>query len=153
VLSLCVHIMSLTAKRPDQGVLGFILLHVGIFVVWFPAVLVAQKRVTGTARKDYWKAVLRGAPDWMRYMVYGFLFYAMLNFMYFMSIAPEHSTGDPPPETWRGFSGHWMAFYSAAMAILYAAARSTRSAKCLSGHAASVLDKFCTKCGQPVRVN
>ena len=36
---------------------------------------------------------------------------------------PKGDSGaNPPAIVWRGFSGHWMAFYSAALAILYSAA-------------------------------
>jgi hypothetical protein len=111
-------------------------LCVGIFVVWLPAVLVAQRLVGGMYRKDFWKAVLKESPDWMRYMVYGFGGYAMANFLLFMTKAPTGGGGaNPPAIVWRGFSGHWMAFYSAALAILYSAARS---------------EGYCTRCGQPV---
>lgn len=84
---------------------------------------VAVKRVGNTSRKDFWKVVLRGSPEWMRYMVYGFLGYALVNFLIFMPQAPKGGTGgETPAVVWRGFSGHWMAFYSAALAILYSAA-------------------------------
>jgi hypothetical protein len=59
------------------------MLHVGIFVVWIPTVLVGIKSVGNTGRKDYCKLVLRGSPEWMRYMVYGFGSYAMVNFAIF----------------------------------------------------------------------
>jgi len=69
--------------------------------------------------------VLRGAPEWMRYMVYGFGGYAMVNFAIFFFHSPHGGSGaNPPAVVWRGFSGHWMAFYSAALAILYSAAAS-----------------------------
>lgn len=98
----------------------FFLLHVGIFVVWFPAVFISHRQLGNTNRKDYWKIVLKGAPDGMRYMVYAFSFYAMMNFAYFISQMPTGNSGDDPPAmVWRGFSGHWMAFYSAAFATLY----------------------------------
>jgi len=107
------------------------MLQVCIFVVWIPAVLVSIKRVGNTRRQDYWKLVLRGAPEWMRYMVYGFFGYAMLNFAIFFFQAPQGGRGgsgaNPPAVAWRGFSGHWMAFYSAALAILYSAAASPGS--------------------------
>jgi hypothetical protein len=74
-------------------------------------------------RKDYWKLALRGAPEWVRYMVYGFLAYAIVNFLvFFMPYAPAGGSGrETPAIVWRGFSGHWMAFYSAAFAILHSA--------------------------------
>jgi hypothetical protein len=101
------------------------MLHVGIFVVFIPAILVAQRLVGSAARKDFWKAVLQWVPDWMRYMVYGFFGYALVNFTLFMSQAPPNGgSGNPPAVVWRGFSGQWMAFYLASMAILYSAVNS-----------------------------
>jgi hypothetical protein len=130
----------------------FWMLHVGIFVVWFPAVLVAQRLVGNVNRKDFWKVALKNAPDWMRYMFYGFFGYALVNFMLFMTKAPNGGSGaNPPAVVWRGFSGHWMAFYSAALAILYAAVRTEdRSLRCANGHVASPNATYCTRCGQPV---
>ena len=130
----------------------FWMLHLGIFIVWFPAVLVAQRIVGNTNRKDMWKVVLKDSPDWMRYMVYGFLGYAMINFLFFMAKSPTGGSGaNPPAEVWRGFSGHWMAFYSAAFAMLYSAARAEgASPRCANGHVALPNTIYCTRCGQPV---
>lgn len=76
--------------------------------------------------KDFWKRALKRAPDWMRTMVYVFFGYAIVNFLLFIAKAPSGHNGaiDPPAEVWRGFSGHWMAFYSTIMAVLYSAGRS-----------------------------
>ena len=64
-----------------------------------------------------------GAREWIRYMVYRFGGYTMLNFPVFVFQAPQGSRGaNPPGVVWRGFSGHWMFFYSAALASLYTAA-------------------------------
>ena len=129
----------------------FFILHVGIFVVWIPAVLVAQRLVGNLNRKDFWKVILKGAPDWMRFMVYGFLGYTLVNFLLFMTTAPSGGSGNPPAVVWRGFSGHWMAFYSAALAILYSAARTVdTSSRCTNGHVASSNAAYCPRCGQPV---
>jgi len=62
--------------------------------------------------------------------VYGFFVYAIANFALFMIQAPLHGgSGNPPAIVWRGFSGHWMAFYSASMAILYSAVNSPDDAR------------------------
>jgi len=99
----------------------FWILHIGAFVVWLPAVLVAQRLVGKLNRRDFWKVVLKNSPVWMRFMVYGFLGYALINFLLFIAKAPASSSEtNPPAEVWRGFSGHWMAFYSAALAIFTA---------------------------------
>jgi hypothetical protein len=147
VISLWVHIGALMGRTVSPA---FWVLHVGIFVVWFPSVLVAQRLVGSTRRQDFWKVVLKGAPGWMRYMVYAFLVYAFVNFMIFMAQAGgRHDT--PSAVEWRGFSGHWMAFYSAAFAILYSAANMMDSSpRCTNGHPASPSELYCTQCGQPV---
>jgi hypothetical protein len=151
VVSLWVHLGAVMGRRVAPEAF-FWMLHVGIFVVWFPAVLVAQRLVGNVNRKDFWKVVLKNAPDWMRYMFYCFFGYAFVNFMLFMTKAPNGGSGaNPPAVVWRGFSGHWMAFYSAALAILYSAIRTEdRSLRCANGHVASSNATYCTRCGQPV---
>jgi hypothetical protein len=151
IVSLWVHLGAVMGRRVAPEAF-FWMLHVGIFIVWFPAVLVAQRLVGNVNRKDLWKVVLKDLPDWMRYMVYGFFGYALVNFLLFMTKAPSGGSGaNPPAVVWRGFSGHWMAFYSAALAILYLAARTVDSSpRCTNGHVASPNATYCTRCGQPV---
>jgi hypothetical protein len=151
MVSLWVHLGAVMGRRVAPEAF-FWMLHVGIFVVWFPAVFVAQALVGDTHRRDFWKVILKGSPDWIRYMVYGFFGYAVANFLFFMTKAPTGGGGaNPPAVVWRGFSGHWMAFYSAAFALLYSAARTEdRSLRCANGHLASSNAIFCPQCGQPV---
>ena len=95
--------------------------------------------------------VLRGALDWMRYMVYGFFGYAFLNFALFMAKAPSGHAEGIPAIVWRGFSGHWMLFYSAALATLYSAATASADVRrCLNGHAVPATANFCSRRGQSV---
>jgi hypothetical protein len=127
VLSMWVHLGALMGQRvaPESF---FWILHIGIFVVWLPAVLAAQRLVGNMNRKDFWKIVLSNSPDWVRYVIYAFAGYAVVNFLLFMVNAPNGGNGaNPPAAVWRGFSGHWMAFYSAALAILFSASRSPAS--------------------------
>jgi hypothetical protein len=102
--------------------------------------------------KGLWKIILQDSPGWMRYMVYGFFGYVGVNFLFFMSKTPGGGSGaNPPAAVWRGFSGDWMAFYSAALAILYSAARTVDSSpRCTNGHTASLNATYCPQCGQPV---
>lgn len=149
VVSLWVHLGALIGRRVAPEAF-FWILHVGIFVVWFPAVFVAQRLVGNLNRRDFWKNILKNSPDWMRYMVYFFFGYAMVNFLFFLSKAPSGDVGgNPSAIMWRGFSGHWMAFYSAALAILYSAARSKDTGlHCPNGHLMSHGTIYCTHCGQ-----
>ena len=149
VLSLYVHISALLGKEIPFVALG---LHVGIFVVWFPAVIVAQRRVGNTRSKNFWKLALKGSPAWMLYAVYAFFGYAFINFFIFASNTQTKGSGsNASPGDWRGFSGHWMAFYSAAFAILYSAAiSSTSGPRCMNGHALEAGETSCRECGQPI---
>jgi Protein of unknown function (DUF3592) len=149
VVSLWIHIGALMGHGVPSA---FWVLHVGIFIVWFPAVLVAQRLVGNTNRKDFWKAVLKGSPDWVRYMMYVLFAYEFVTFMISMgqsSSGIRHTTTSVAD--WRGFSSLWMVFYSAAFAILYSAAKTMESSpRCVNGHLASANAHYCHRCGQPV---
>lgn len=155
-LSLLSHIAALLGSQGPLGDYAWIL-HIGIFVVWLPAVLVANRLTAGCERKDFWKAALRGCPPWMKYLAGAFFLYALINFVTFIANAPPKAgSGAMPPSVVRGFSGHWMAFYSAAMAVLYSAAHVKESDAahcCANGHTVRALAKFCDQCGQPVVEN
>ena len=147
ILSLTVHVLSLTGVvMPDPSLVW--MLHMGIFVVWIPAVFVAQKLVSGYDQKNYWKAVLRGCPPWMKTMVYVFFGYAFVNFfvVFILNQPDKGAAGNNSPETFRGFSGHWIAFYSAGAAILYSATQADmtdRRRKCINGHVVPVTAGYC----------
>jgi hypothetical protein len=150
-LSLWIHLGAVMGRRvAPQAFLW--MLQVGIFVVWLPAILVAQKLVGNVNRKDLWKLILKDLPDWMRYMVYGILGYdVVISLLFLRRILGGGNGANPPTEIWRESSGHWMAFYSAALAILYSAARiGDTSLRCANGHLASPNTAYCPKCGQPV---
>lgn len=122
MLSIWVHIVALFGRQPSPV---FWSLHAGVFLVFFPAVFVAQKRVGTTHGKDFWKAVTKGSPDGLRYMLYFFLAYACLTgfFDFFKSFPGTVPTGDTGSD-WRGFSSAWMAFYFASFTILSSALHS-----------------------------
>lgn len=154
VLSLVVHVAALLGMS-FLGEKAFVL-HVGIFVVWFPTVIVAQKITRDYKQKDFWKAALRGCPQWMKWLTIGFFAYAFINFAYFFAVTAASNTpksGPPDATTLRGFSGHWMAFYSAAMSVLYSSTRiptMEAARKCIQGHQVGSSAKFCEECGSPI---
>jgi hypothetical protein len=152
-LSVLSHVAALLGTEGPLGDYSWFL-HIGIFVVWLPTVLVAARMSADFKRKDMWKATLRGCPPWMKYMMYGFFGYAFVNFAIFMLIAPKQGSAGPmPPAVVRGFSGHWMAFYSAAAAVLYSATHiedRDNARRCVNGHTVGPLARYCEQCGQPV---
>lgn len=128
-------------------------LHIGIFVVWLPTVLVANRISRYGKRSDFWKLALSGCPTWARYALYGLFGYAVINFILGMNNMPgrhEGATATTPGAEVRLFSGHWMVFYGAAFATLYSALNNStllKSRKCIQGHDVAPLDKFCPECG------
>jgi len=152
ILSFIAHILSLYGRAIPGGELVWSL-HIGVFVVWIPTVLVANRITKGAKRKDFWKIALSGCPTWMRQALYVLFAYAILNFIWFMNNTNNHTGVDAPPSVIRGFSGHWMVFYAAAFATLYSVIHSPnllKKRKCPNGHAVSVTDSFCPNCGQPI---
>ena len=145
-LALSVTAHALTFVAPERAATsgGFWLLHLGLFVVFVPAVLSLRK----LGPKPALKAVFGPAPRWMFALVATAFVYAFVNFILEMvlsggGVPTERGDGTfammshgtlirelSRPEymlakarVMRGFSGHWMLFYSAAMAMLTAAAR------------------------------
>ena len=151
-MSVLVNVGALTSRWTPPSY--FWALHVGIFVVFFPAVFVAQKRVGSTHRRDFWKVVLKGAPDWMKYFLYAVFAYASaIGIPSWIRIV--HEPSGPPQSSgfgeWAAFSGIWMVFYWASFAILYAATQQERlGPRCVNGHLASPGAEFCSQCGQPI---
>ncbi len=157
-LSLAVHVLSFFGIAPGGETL-FTALHIGIFPLWVPAVLIMRQMSGGGIRRnDFWKAALSGCPPWMRYMTYGFLAYAIINFVIFTFLVPSHplpkqSGAELPPQVLHGFSGHWMAFYSAGLAIVTTAYRrglSNLQRRCPFGHDVGWGDRFCPTCGASI---
>jgi len=153
VLSMWVHFGALFGRQvaPSEY---FWILHMGIFVVFFPAVLVSQKQAKKWRINRSWRDMFPGAPRWVNTMVGVFFVYALINFAIFMFYAPTGTQHGPetPPEVWRGFSGHWMLFYSAAFGMLYSAARTGRGGTlCMNGHAIPPGAVLCPVCGQPAK--
>ena len=123
LLSIWVHIGALFGRQPSPAFWG---LHVGVFTVFFPAIFVAQKRLGTTQRKDLWKAITKGSPDGVRYMLYFFFVYASITGLLIFFRSPPGTV--PNRDTaldWRGFSAVWMVFYCASFVILSSALRSS----------------------------
>lgn len=143
VASVMVHVSSLLGLPQPLGRLAWGL-HIGIFVVWLPAVLVAQRLSKGAKQADFWKAVLRGCPRWMKRFLYVLVPYIFINFFVGIALGP-----DTESDNFRIFSGHWMFFYFAGMAMLHSAHRlgSLEPRTCPQGHEVSPFAKFCEECG------
>lgn len=124
LLSIWINIGALFGHQPPPL---FWALHIGVFLVFFPAILVAQKRVGTTQRRDFWKAATKGSPDGVRYLLYFFFAYAWITgILSFIQMPPGTLPKDHDPAlSWVVFSSVWMVFYCASYAILSSALRSS----------------------------
>jgi len=155
ILSATAHCLALANAEIPGGkyVWG---LHIGIFVVWLPAVLICNQATRIARRRDLWKQVLGACPGWMRWSLYAVFGYGILNFIYFVATTGSQHfqmTGDAPDPVIRGFSGHWMIFYGAAFAIFYSRLNAPQlysGCKCPLGHTVSPLDRYCPECGSEI---
>lgn len=130
------------------------LFFIGIFIVWLPTVIIANKNAQGGKQSDFWKIAMIGCPDWMKKMTFGIFYYAIFNFilsMIFLSKQSPNHTGIPTLLELRLMSGHEMVFYSAALAVLYSAKHTSKVVtKCPNGHDVSPLANYCDECGSKI---
>jgi len=146
VASMVVHACSLLGLPSPFGAASWGL-HIGIFVIWLPAVLMSQKLTRGARQADFWKAALRGCPPWMRTAFYVIFAYGIINFILGIALGP-----DSEADQFRLFSGHWMIFYFAGFAMLWSAAQlsTAPTPTCPRGHECSPFARFCEECGEPL---
>jgi hypothetical protein len=150
-VSLLINIASMMGRRiPPEGFLP--ILHIGVFVVWIPAVFLVKQKVGYVRGPDVWEKALKGSPDWMRYLLWTVFCYGFISFLGFAVLHSMAGSTDADFSEWRLFSDVWLMFYAAAFALFYAAgAEITGSSQCINGHAALRNANFCTQCGQPLR--
>jgi hypothetical protein len=151
--SLLVHLLAIAHIDARHYVPPAMLLHIGIFVVWVPAILELRRNKTfqqfegsGFGNRlnpvKSFNAMMTGTPAPMRLLAIAGFFYAIANFLFFMTAhnaSPDimdgryvlHNHGKivryiskgeyESGELWelRAFSGHWIAFYGMAAAILF----------------------------------
>jgi len=134
-LGLVVHIYSLFGIDVGETIQFIWGLHIGVFIVWFPAILELAQRPEFKNRrfnnrmknKEFYGILFKDTPKPMQVITMVFLAYAIINFFLFVSgnFGIGGVTESQAIETTsnaneiRGFSGHWMLFYSMAAAILW----------------------------------
>ncbi len=153
LLGLTIHIFSIAQIDVEEKIPFIWLLHLGIFVVWLPAILTLRKneelmalqksgRLNNLKTKELLRVTFKHTPKWVGYVAIAGLIYAVLNFFGVMVL--QKGTADIIDGKYvlhvhdkiiktlthqeyhnliaqkiRGVSGHWIAFYGFAAAILY----------------------------------
>jgi hypothetical protein len=152
VASAAVHFSTFTGVDPLDLAPCVWVLHVGIFVVFIPAIYLANRAKTGKSQSL--AAEFPHAPRWMVWMTGLFFAYAFVNFAVFIFLMREGSPHQREDGTYaltdhgrtvraiseeefhrrqgylaRGFSGHWMLFYSASLLALVSSLRTPRGGR------------------------
>jgi hypothetical protein len=139
ILSAAAHFSTYLGVDPQERFPYIWLLHIGIFVVCLPAFAIQGMLPRGDGGKF---KPFEYAPKWMRLLMGVAFIYAIVNFVIFIFLM---SSGSPYRENGRfvlkdhgklvrqiteqeyhqykayevrGFSGHWMLFYAAALTML-----------------------------------
>jgi hypothetical protein len=163
ILGLIVHLLSLADFDITDKVPSVWFLHLGIFVVWLPTVLDLKKNEELKAYQQsgmldrmnllgFFKIIFRQTPIWLTIIAIGGFFYAIINFMLFVTSqlgVPDikdgqyvlHNHGQLiktlteqeyhhcKANELRGVSGHWLAFYGIAVAVLFPFYKQTTNEK------------------------
>jgi hypothetical protein len=149
VASAVAHFSTFAGVDPQQVFPAVWLLHIGIFIVFIPAVATQNSKRSIQDKKSAQFGPL--APVWMKKLTGALFMYMFINFAIFIYMmsggSPSQRDGGYVLQSHgkvirqiseheyhryrayevRGLSGHWMAFYSIAMTIL-ASAVSVRKA-------------------------
>jgi len=133
-----------------EHLLGF--LGPGIFVVWLPTGIIGIRMTRDFKQKDFWRAALRGCPEWMRKAQWVLLGYAWVGFF---ALPFLYGGGtELLANKARSMSAVVLILYSLASTVLFSATRIEKfdlSRRCLNGHPLPPLAKFCEECGAPVQ--
>ena len=152
ILSIVVHASALLGYDPIAICPPLWALHIGIFVVFLPAVIANRRAGPEAAPAKKGRLEMSRAPRWLQLLTRALFLYALVNFGLFLARtvdgSPEARGGKYVLQNHgrfvralseaefhvyqgyvaRGFSGHWMAFYCASLTILVSTSRRDRRA-------------------------
>jgi len=118
----------------------------GVFVVWFPTVILMNRLTRDFKQKDLWKAALRGCPAWMRTALWVLIGGVFAGF-FLQALARRSPAGSSPM-----FVLFPVTFYAVSFCMMYSLINVDEfdsSRHCLNGHVIPPLAKFCEECGAP----
>ncbi|MCK5147145.1 hypothetical protein KAR48_10350 [bacterium] len=127
--SLQAHVAGYLVFQPPLGSSTWFQLN-GVVVLLVPMIFITRYLARGYEKPEFWKAVLRGCPQWMKYTIVGIFLYAFINFMLSFILPLPTQPGIeniPLNRLMRGFSVHWMAFYGLAVGVFYSALKTIGS--------------------------
>ena len=124
LFSFVIHLLGLMGRKPPFGYFPFIL-QLGAFVSGVAAAL-ALFLLYASRGESFWRDAFRACPKWLKWLTCVLAGYAFFNFIVFVNLLGTIGGKRPDEITsivFRGVSGEWMAFYSAALLVFYTARR------------------------------
>ncbi len=117
--SVCLHVVSLAGIWTPTVFELAVAAFVGVFVVWMPAFLAAERMVRGSRWREAWKRAMRGAPRWMRLLALWMLVYALVVFSGFglWRLSTGRAAGEVAQ--FRLLTAYAAAFHALAFSALY----------------------------------
>jgi len=154
-LSLILHISGLLGVIPSayigQAAQAARYLNLVMMVVCLVSIFLSNRMSENYPLKEFWKATLRGCPDWLKYLPVCLLAYAFL----FATLNQGGKGHGVPGSLLRvqESAAFGIAIYALCLAIFYSAlhvqgVEETR--KCPNGHEVSPTVKFCEECGAKI---
>lgn len=141
MLSTAANVSTFFGAEPQKQWPGLFLLHVGVFVVFVPAITAGKK--SNKNKTSSWREALGPAPAWMRWLLVTIVIYAPLNMLAFAIACGMGGPEKRPDGTYalmshgrvireisaaeyhravgfefRFMSGWWMMFYGVALLLL-----------------------------------
>src|SRR5208282_5392187 len=127
---------------PELEKRAVLIVFPGIFVVWFPTVILMNRMTRDVKQRDLWKAALRGCPTRMKIALWGVIGYAV-----FAAFLLPILRGSSPGLSSSGFLIFPAVFYSVSFCVMYSALHTeNEERRCLNGHRIPPLAKFCEEC-------
>ncbi len=148
LLSAVVHISTFFGIDPNAETSIFWLLHLFVFIAIIGGAYFVDQAVDGDKHKHH--LVIKSSPAWLKYLTGAFFVYGIFNFTVFLALSEgtpdydgaryslqdhgnfireitEQEFHQAQALVARGFSGHWMLFYSLALLLLIGAYRYHRA--------------------------
>ncbi|MEJ2053167.1 MAG: hypothetical protein P8X42_04530 [Calditrichaceae bacterium] len=121
VCSLLVHLLTVLNFYIVSNTV-IMLLTAGILIVWLQSSKNLKAIYRSAPERHPWKTVLGYCPDWVKYLFYFFLVYAIVNFGLTMSFGSgeDYLNFEVSQVKLRGISGFWMTFYISGIIFGYA---------------------------------
>ena len=111
-ISFVVHLLTVFALyQVSNNVI--MILTAGILIVWLQSSKNLKVMHRSNPERHPWKTAISLCPEWIKYLFYFFILYALINFGLTMSFgkSDEFFNFEVSQVKLRGISGFWMVFY------------------------------------------